>query len=193
MVVGSLIDIRLDPESVKNVKEKLQGTEKKIPAVIKNALNATAKKTKKDLASRAQARYTIKTAKFNKNIKRQNASVSKLEAKLIVSGRANPLENFQYRKNTRRLGAKARGKVDSNLKELISTSGGRAFVVTFSSGHTAIAQRESSARLPIKGFYGPSDPVMIGSRKVYGELEPQIQQHLQDEIKKQIRKITGGR
>lgn len=98
MVAGSLIDIRMDPEAVKQVKEKLQGMEKKIPSVMKNALNATARQAKKDLAGRAQARYTIKTSKFNKNIRQQNATVSKLEARLTVSGRANPLENFQHRK-----------------------------------------------------------------------------------------------
>lgn len=45
--------------------------------------------------------------------------------------------------------------------------------------------------MPIRGFLGPSDPVMVGSRKVYGELEPQIQKRLQEQIRKQIEKVVG--
>lgn len=189
---GSIIEVEVDEAMLRAIELKLGNLKSKAPRVLKNALNATARDAKKDLAAKAQQRYTIKTTKFKKQIKQKNATASKLEAVLNVSGKPNQLESFQYRKNTKKLGSKAHGRTDTSLKELISSMGGRAFVVKFSSGHTAIAQRQGAARLPLKGFYGPSDPVMVGNDEVYGKIEPDIQKMLLKEINTQIRKILGG-
>lgn len=190
---NSIIEVSVDEYMLRAVELKLKTLHKKAPRALKNALNATAREAKKDLAKLAQEQYTIKTAKFKKNIKQKNATISKPVAILNVNGKMNQLESFQTRKNTKRLGAKARGRQDRSLKEFISDQGGRAFMATFSSGHTAIAQRVGTERLPLKGFFGPSDPEMVGNEKVYGKVEPDIQKLLYKNISRQIDKILGGK
>lgn len=190
--MGEIIEVEVDQAMLKAIELKLGNLKSKAPRVLKNAVNATARDAKKDLAAKAQKRYTIKTTKFKKQIKQKNATISKPEALLTVSGKPNQLESFQYRKNTKKLATKAHGRTDTSLKELISSIGGKAFMAKFNSGHVAIAQRESKARLPLKGFYGPSDPVMIGNDEVYGKIEPDIQKMLMKEINTQIKKVLGG-
>lgn len=190
---NGIIEVQVDEYMLRAVELKLKSLYQKAPRALKNALNATAREAKKDLAKKAQEQYTIKSAKFKKNIKQKNATLAKPEAILNVNGKMNQLESFQTRKNTIRLGAKARGRQDRSLKELISTQGGKAFMVTFNSGHTAIAQRVGAERLPLKGFYGPSDPEMVGNKDVYGKIEPDIQKMLHKNISRQIDKILGGK
>ncbi|MCD8294677.1 MAG: phage tail protein [Clostridia bacterium] len=185
------IDIEVDPITQKAVELKLKNMRSKTPRVLKNAVNATARQAKKELAAKAQNVYTIKTTKFKSKIKQKNATNAKPQATLTVSGQPNKLEDFQIRKNTKKLGVKARGKKSATLKEMISNVGGRAFVATFSSGHTGILQREGAARLPIKSFYGPSDPTMVGNEKVYGSLEPEIRKLLLKNIQAQIKRVMS--
>lgn len=194
---NSIIEVSVDEYMLRAVELKLKTLHKKAPRALKNALNATAREAKKDLAKLAQEQYTIKTAKFKKNIKQKNATISKPVAILNVNGKMNQLESFQTRKNTKRLAAKARGRQDRTLQEIASrhgqAGGGKAFITTFSSGHTAIAQRVGLERLPLKGFFGPSDPEMVGNEKVYGKVEPDIQKLLYKNISRQIDKILGGK
>lgn len=193
---GNLIEVTVDEATLKAIQLKLKNAKSKAPRALKNAVNATARDAKKDLAAKAQQTYTIKTSKFKKNIKQKNATVAKPEALLNVSGKMNKLENFQTRKNTKKLGAKARGRNDRSLKEIISqqgqAGGGRSFTGTFKSGHTGIVQRTSAARLPLRSFYGPSDPEMVGNDDVYGKIEPDIQKLLYKNISRQIDKVLGG-
>ena len=190
---NGLIEVEVDEAMLRAIEIKLKGLQTKAPRALKNAVNATARDAKKDLAAKAQQQYTIKKSKFKKNIKQKNATLSNTVAELKVSGQMNKLESFQTRKNSKKLGAKARGRNDRSLKELLSSKGGRAFAPTFSSGHSAIAQRQGKARLPLKTFFGPSDPEMVGSKDVYGKIEPDIQKMLYSNIQKQIDKILGGK
>ena len=201
---NSIIEVSVDEHMLRAVELKLKSLHSKAPRALKNAVNATAREAKKDLAKLAQEQYTIKTAKFKKNIKQKNATISKPVAILHISGKMNPLGSFQTRKNTVKLASKARGRKDRPLKELISSKGGKAFNATFTMGgknhdvknkkaHNEIMQREGKERLPIKTFYGPSDPEMVGNEKVYGKVEPDIQKLLYKNISRQIDKILGGK
>lgn len=200
---GSIIEVEVDEAMLRAIELKLGSLRTKAPRALKNAVNATARDAKKDLAAKAQQRYVIKSTKFKKAIKQKNATIAKPTAILNVSGAPQPLINFQTKKNTKYIAAKARGRNDRSLKELISSRGGKAFTATFKMGgknhdvvnkkaHNEIMQRESKARLPLKTFYGPSDPVMVGNDEVYGKIEPDIQKMLLKEINTQIRKILGG-
>lgn len=66
----------------------------------------------------------------------------------------------------------------------------KAFVAKFSSGHASVAQRRGSARLPLKVLFSNSIPKMLGNEKrVYGIVRPTIEQNLQENVDKQVRKI----
>jgi hypothetical protein len=201
---GNIIEVEVDEATFKAIQLKLGNVQSKAPRVLKNAVNATAREAKKSLAAKAQQTYTIKTSKFNKNIKKKNATLAKPEALLKISGSTNTLESFQNKTNTKRLAAKAKVRTNATLKELISDKGGKAFKAEIKNGgknhklkntkpHNAILQRVGNERLPLKGFYGPSDPVMVGSEKVYGVLKPEIEKLLYKNISKQIDKVLGGK
>lgn len=197
-VQNEIIEVKVDEAMLQAIEIKLKGMKSKASRVLKNVVNATARDTKKNLATKAQEQYTIKANRFKKQIKQKNASISKPEALLQITGQMNKLESFQIRKNTKVLGAKVRVKNDSILKELISRKGVRSFQMTVDNGegkksHTFIAQRVGKSQYPVKGFYGPSDPEMIGNEKVYGKVKPDIYKLLYKNINKQIDKILGGK
>ena len=84
---------------------------------------------------------------------------------------------------------KAKVLASGSLKGL-EKGGIKAFVTKFGSGHASVAQRRGSSRLPLKVLFSNSIPKMIGNEKrVYGIVEPTIQQNLQANIDKQVRKI----
>ena len=84
---------------------------------------------------------------------------------------------------------KAKVLASGSMKGL-EKGGIKAFVSKFGSGHASVVQRRGSSRLPIKVLFSNSIPKMIGNEKrVYGIVEPTIQQNLQANIDKQVRKI----
>lgn len=178
------------------------------PSVLKNAINQTAKQARKDLASEAQKKYTIKNAGFNRAMRLKVASVSNMEAVITASGAPIPLKNFRVSK----AGGRVRAQVlkSGGLKEL-EVGGRKAFVNniarkgqtrkrdTAKGGkgtqvkHMSVAQRLTEKRLHIKELYSNSIPIMIGNEdRVYGVVKPNIQDNLQRNIEYQIRKVLGG-
>lgn len=196
------ITVLIDERTLKDIQIKLGSLEKKTPNVLKNAINMAARKTRKMLPEKARERYTIKGSKMKKNISLTSASISNLGAKIKVKGRPHQLIYFQTRKNGVRMAAKARGRNDRSLKELISSTGGKAFITTIDNGedqngnrnrkHRTVLQRLTKSRYPLVTLAGPSDPEMLGNQDVYGNLEPSIQQELMKSINKQIQRVIGG-
>lgn len=182
--------------SVDRVAEMLGSLSDQARPALKKALNATARDARKLLANKAQETYAIKIGGFNKNAKIQNATNGKLFATIRVSGAANELKSFKVSPASYKTGANRpdiiKGKVlqASGLKNL-EKGGIKAFVVKFASGHTTVAERTGAKRLPIKVLYSPSIPSMIGSKRVYEVLRPEIGEMLQREISKQITKTLG--
>ena len=87
---------------------------------------------------------------------------------------------------------KARVLQRGGLKSL-EKNGIKAFVIKFANGHASIAQRIGKPRLPIKILYSNSIPIMLGNEKrVYGIVEPKINEYLQKQIDRHIEKVLGG-
>ena len=187
------IEFEVDRTQLERIELKLKNCRDKAPLALKNAVNATARDAKKDLANKAKETYAVKSPRFKKAIAQKNATKSKPTAILKITGKVNELADFKYKENE---GANAaRGKVlkSGGLKTL-QKGDLKAFITKFDSGHVAVAQRMTSARLPVKKLLSPSIPTMIGSEaKVYGVVKPNIQKNLQKNIQKQIDKILGGR
>lgn len=189
---SGLIEFEVDSTQLELIKLKLGNCKSKAPQALKNAVNATARDAKTDLANKAKETYAVKSPNFKKAITQKNATKSRPTATLKITGTVNELADFKYKKND---GASAaRGKVlkTSSLKEL-QKGNLKAFITKFKSGHVAVVQRETSASLPIKKLLSPSIPKIIGNEaKVYGVVKPNIQENLQKNIQKQVDKILGG-
>ena len=113
-------------------------------------------------------------------------------------------EILNTKKQGVKVAAKARGRSDRSLKEIISSdTGAKAFITTIDNGkdingvkkkgHRAIVQRLTEKRYPLVTFAGPSTPEMLGNKKVYGEMKEGIYEELIKNINYQISRITGGK
>lgn len=203
---SGMIEFEVDSTQLQRIELKLKDMKAKAPQALKNAVNATARDAKKDLAAKAKETYTVKAPKFKQAIKQKNATAAKPTAILKITGKPQEASNFKTKANAGSAAAKIQVLKSSSLKEIISTrTGNKAFVVSFTKGgknhdvqnkkaHNSIMQRRGKARLPIKTFYSPSDPIMVENEaKVYGVVRPTIEQNLKKNIQKQIDKILGGK
>lgn len=179
---------------IKTIANQLGEYHDKAPTVLKQALNATAKDARSMLAEQAKEIYVIQKSRFNKAMEFEPAKSSNLSATITAKGKPLELIDFKTNPKVPSTGANrpevTKGKVltASGLKRL-EVGNIKAFVAKFSSGHVSIVQRRTAARLPIKKLLSPSIPKMIGNEKeVYGKVQPEIAQLLDENIRKYIAK-----
>lgn len=203
-----MIEVTYDRNMLAKIERKLGKMKNEAPKVLKNAINRAAKQARKELASEAQKTYTIKKGGFSKAMKLKPASAGNLEATIKARGAPIPLKDFRISK----AGGKVRAQVlkSGSLKPL-EKGGIKAFVNNVAGKrkeqaegtrkgkagtavkHNAVAQRLTEKRLGIEEKFSNSIPVMLGNEKrVYGVVEPHIQENLKRNIEMQVRKVLGG-
>ncbi len=162
------------------------------PKVLKNAINDTARKSKKLFASEAKTKYTVKNAGFTKSLQMKNATTKTLTAKIESRGEPLQLSRFKVSPSSPRTESKTtKAKVysESSIKPL-EKDGIKAFVTKFASGHVAVAQREGKERYPIRVLYSMSVPMMIGNeKKVMKKMRPEILKILNEQTDVEIKKL----
>ena len=190
-----MITFEYDGDTLAKVEKKLGSLKSEAPKALKNAINATAKQARKELAQEAQKTYVVKSGGFNKAMTIKNATAGSLEAVIKARGAPLPLKDFKVSPASARTGAarpdvvKAKVLKASGMKAL-QKGDIKAFVVRFKSGHVDVAQRQGPPRLPIKTLYSNSIPKMLGNEKrVFKVVKPNINKNLQENIDKQVRKI----
>ena len=182
---SGMIEFEVDQTQLQRIELKLKDMKAKAPQALKNAVNATARDAKKDLADKAKETYAVKSPRFKKAIAQKNATASNPTATLKITGAVNELADFKYKDNTSTDAARGKVLKKGNLK---------AFITKFGSGHVSVVQRKGTSRLPLKKLLSPSIPTMVGNEaKVYGIVKPNIEKNLQKNIQKQIDKILGGK
>jgi len=190
-----LITYEYDQNTLAKVEKKLGSLKSEAPKALKNAINQTAKQARKDLATEAQKTYVVKSGRFNKAMTIKNATQSSLEATIKATGAPMELKDYKVSPATARTGANRPDLTKAKVLKAGSMKGLqkgniKAFVAKFASGHASVAQRRGSARLPLKVLFSNSIPKMLGNEKrVYGVVRPTIEQNLQENIDKQVRKI----
>lgn len=190
---SGLIEFEVDQTQLQRIELKLKDMKAKAPQALKNAVNATARDAKKDLANKAKETYAVKSPRFQKAIAMKNATAAKPTATLKITGAVNELADFKFKANEGTNAARGKVLKSSGLKTL-QKGNLKAFIAKFGSGHTSVVQRKGASRLPLKKLLSPSIPTMVGNEaKVYGIVRPNIEDNLQKNIQKQIDKILGGR
>ena len=196
--MASEIKFEFDQITVKDIEKKLGRMKSEAPRALKNALNKTAKDARSDLAKKAQETYAVKVGGFSSRMKIKPATAGNLEA--VIETRGKPVEMRYFSHRGGRKGAQLYVTI---IKGFQKSMGRRSFYNKISkkgqsgSGHMAIAKfvggsKEQPNRLKIEEKYSVSVPQMIGSkRRVYGVLEPNIQEHLRNNVDKQVSKILG--
>lgn len=184
-----MVVLELD-DSYKYVEKRLGDLKSKTPKVIAKSINETAAWARREIAQEAQKTYTIKSGGFNKSMTIKKANYSNLEG--IIESKGKPIELIKYRYSKGKKTTKARVLQSSGLKSL-EKNGIKAFVTKFANGHVSIVQRRGKERLPIKTLFSNSIPMMIGNEKrVYGIVEPEINDYLRKKLDYHISKVLGG-
>lgn len=209
--------IEIDAEAqIRAIVQKLNRLPDQIaaPNILKNALNATARKVRKQITKDAAGRYAIKDASILKKEdqgapKVYTASVSDLEATIKSKGPMQDIMAFLTRPNTA-TGAAAAQVLKGGTMKPLEAGDLKAFVTTFASGHTAIVQRhppgeysagrghrgdkygQGADMTKIKKLLSPAVPHMLGNEAVMAEAERLTFETLQAEIEKRINKVNAG-
>lgn len=218
----SVIEIKADEKMVKEIMDKLDKMQKKEgKKALKSAVNETAKFAKKRLSILTKERYDLKKGnkEIKNSLKIVNAKYSQTTATLkskeerleVKDFKAKPLTitndklKGKKRKKSKRSGVKARVIKGSQVKELTIKGGEKnghdlkAFVTKFESGHVSVVRRVPGKKMksnPKKDFLekiiSPSLPEIISSKRNMKIAEPEIEEFLNDSIKKHIKQVLGG-
>lgn len=191
---SSFIEIDADTE-IRKIIGQLDGLRNQIgaPKLLKNALNSTARKVRKQFVKDAQGRYAVKDKSIFKREdqgapKLYTASPASLTATIASKGPMQDIMSFLTRPNLG-TGAAAAQVLNSGSLKPLELEGLKAFVTQFASGHVAIVQRRGPERLPVKNLLSPSVPHMLGNEEVREQAEEMAYEILQSEIDRQIQRV----
>ena len=194
---GAILQVDVEAELEKIIRQ-LNTIPEKIaaPNILKNAINATSRKVRKQLIKGAKDEYAIKDTKGLKDEslgapKILEASTSNMTAAIRSRGPMQDIMTFMTRPNVGTSAAAAQVLNAGTMKPL-EVDGLKAFVARFASGHTAIVQRRGPERLPIKKLLSPAVPHLLGNERVREAAEAMAYETLQEEIQKRIDKVLGN-
>lgn len=204
-----LLRFELDEAALRAIDKALGGVKRDTRKVLKKAVNDTAKQARSKLADKTKETYAVKKGPVNKAMDIKKATTSNPTATINVTGQQLELKDYKTRSSPQE-GVAAKVLLKGPMKAVQSTRGhkAKAFIVTFSSGHTTIAQRQegqtyTKGAAKRKEEYGPhadmtrlkkllsnSIPKMVGDQeKVYGVVEPEIYDRLMVNIANEIQKV----
>lgn len=166
----------------------------KAPSVLAAAINAAANEMKRKIGQRTRKRYAISDKKILTDKKRggmylERAKGADPSATLISGGGMVEVMAYMTRRNTETTAAMLK-VLNENAMTALEMDGRKAFETTFQSGHTAIVQRMSNARLPIKKLMAPAVPMLYG--KTYEEATQDYYSILQKHIQREVARILDG-
>lgn len=189
----SILQIDTDEELARVMRQlKTLPQQLGAPNVLKNAMNSTARKVRRQIIKDSKGRYALKEKKaLQSESKILSASASTLEAAVLAKGPMRDIMDFMTQPNTDT--AAAAKVLNSGAMKPLEAGGLKAFITTFRSGHTAIVQRRGAERLPVKKLLSPAVPHMMGNEEVRAEAEALAYETLQREIGKRIEQLTGAR
>ena len=166
----SILQIDTDEELARVMRQlKTLPQQLGAPNVLKNALNSTARKVRRQIIKDSKGRYALKEKKaLQSESKILSASASTLEAAVLAKGPMRDIMDFMTKPNTDTAAAAAK-VLNSGAMKPLEAGGLKAFIATFRSGHTAIVQRRGAERLPVKKLLSPAVPHMMGNEEVRAE------------------------
>ena len=211
----SLIHIDVE-EELQRIIQQLNSLPDQIaaPNILRNALNSTARKVRKQMLTDVKGEYAIKNTKALRDTaqggpKVLTASSANLSAAIRSRGPMQDMMSFMTQANRGTSAAEVQVMASGSMKPL-EVDGLKAFVTRFASGHTAIVQRHppatySTGQASRAGKYGahadmtkikkllsPAVPHMLGSDAVRAQAEQLTYETLHAEIDKRIAKVLGG-
>lgn len=197
---GTILQIDVDGEIQKIVRQLNDlPTQLKAPTVLARAMNLTANEIKRKIGKQARKKYAITDDRILKDKSKgamylEKATGADPAAVLISKGTMMEVMAYTTRRNDSATAAMLKVLNESNLTAL-EVDGRKAFEATFTnkdgSTHTAIVQRRTKDRLPVKKLLAPAVPHLYG--KSYEEAELDYYGILQKHIQQQVEKVLAQR
>lgn len=209
------IEIDADAE-IQSIIQKLNRLPDQLaaPAVLKNTLNATARKVRKQMVTGVRERYAVTRTDILKKEDEGapqmfDASASSMVATIRSRGPTQNLSAFKARPNTPTGAAQAQVLKNGTMKPL-EIKGLKAFVVTFANEHSDIVQRmppdeysrgrteratkygKGADMTKIEALNGPAVPHMLGSEEVQSGVNREAWAVLEAELQRRIDKINAA-
>ena len=191
---GAILQIDVDGEIQKIVRQLNDlPTQLKAPTVLARAMNLTANEIKRKIGKQTRKKYAITDDRILKDKGKggmylEKATGADPAAVLLSKGGMSEVMAYTTRKNDSATAAMLKVLNESNLTAL-EVEGRKAFETTFRSGHTAIVQRRTEERLPVKKLLAPAVPHLYG--KSYEEAVLDYYSILQKHIQRQVEKVLG--
>lgn len=209
-----MIQIEVDTQGqIVAIGQRLEKLAFEAPDVLRLSLNAAARKVRRQLVKDVAETYTVKDSTLKESGKGaprlQTAKPGKLEAVIRSKGPMLDLLEFMVRSSDQGVQAKV---LESGSLKFLERGGAAAFIGRFSSGHTAVLQRQvgqtytfsgakdrirrygtpSNGQWPdltrVKKLLGPSVPGMMANETVQAGARELLYQVLDQEIDKRIQK-----
>ena len=211
------IRLGIPEELMHELDEKLDGI-KNPNAVVKSAANYTADRLQRELARRTQTVYRYqggKEAVLNAStITKANVKNPAVEIRFV--GPAIGIEKFHAEMDAEGEGVYGAVK-KKTTPAILKKETGKAFQVTFKSGHVAVVYRATEREVnlsrakgsryrgtakspyrynqhtaPLRLISSPAIPSMVKSEEVYGYLEGKYQNILEKQVRKVMEKAIYG-
>lgn len=155
------------------------------------AINRAANSLKTAAAKKIPEEYYVKSRDVKATLNVKRASAKRPTAELLSKGSRRPLSMFKTSPSNvprKRLGGPLRAwvKRKSNAQPL------KAAFMAKLKGNTAVAERLTGKRLPIRQLYGPAVPQMLGKEENTAYLATKAQQVLEERLEHEVAAIIGG-
>lgn len=181
--------VRIYTHQLEQAERYLAGVKNGARIAAMRAINRAMDSAKVMAAKSAAERYTVKQKQVNAKIRTSRATTNNLVAKVVSRGRALRLTDYQTRPGNV---GKRRPKV---LKvNVLRETGfqpikGAFLAVGGKTGKLGVFARIDKARYPIKQFYGPSIPEILGTKSVSEAVETRAQDVLGDRFNHEIARL----
>lgn len=155
----SILQIDTDEELARVMRQlKTLPQQLGAPNVLKNALNSTARKVRRQIIKDSKGRYALKEKKaLQSESKILSASASTLEAAVLAKGPMRDIMDFMTQPNTDTAAAAAKVLNSGTMKPL-EAGGLKAFITTFRSGTPPLCSGAARNASPSKAAFARRSP-----------------------------------
>jgi hypothetical protein len=182
--------IELRAQHMEKLEEILGRTPKQIPIVVSRAINRSAEAARTQAARSARETYNVKYQAILKTIKIQKAYPGFLQASVRSVG--SPLSLMKFKVEPNRPQPKRKTPILVSVKKGSRKPFKDGFVAQMRSGHLNVFARTTKKRFPIKDFYGPPIPKMLGNESVIRYVEEKAMDVLDTRLEHEINRMLGG-
>lgn len=191
------MSVQIDMPNIRGIQNRLGEFANKAPRVLVNAINRTAKETRKEAKKIVKEKYTIAAKHANTYIKAPSkASLSRPSASLRISNRPQGLHKFkvtpkyQWNKVGRRRPKAYKSKILKS--DPMQTPVRSMFVLETSRGPQVVFRKRGSSTSGRKKFVfmaGPSYARMIKDQDDGDRIKTFVRKELNDRVSEQIEKV----